>query len=135
MGGRGTFAAGRSVPSTYKTLGRVCDVKVLAGLDSSHHGLPEESKTSWAYIKLKPDGKTFHEMRIYNANHEVVMDIGYHGEPNLNAGDHRTAILHAHDYAKGGDFKHRSTRWLTDEEYQKYKKYFIGVPEDAKRRS
>lgn len=135
MGGRGTYAAGKPAKETYKTIGEVNGVKILKGLDKAHHGLPEESKTSWAYIKLKPDGKTMHEMRIYNDCHEAVMDIGYHGERSLNNGNSRTPILHLHEYGKGGDFRQRVTRWMTESEYQQYKKYFIGVPEDAIRRS
>ena len=65
MGGRGTFAAGNSVPFTYETVGKIAGVKVLQGLEGKH-SLPEEAHSSRAYIKLKPDG-TFHEMRFYEA--------------------------------------------------------------------
>ena len=64
MGGRGTFAVGNAVPYVYETTGTIEGVKVLQGVNGKH-GLPEESHSSRAYIKLKPDG-TFHEMRIYD---------------------------------------------------------------------
>jgi hypothetical protein len=79
MGGRGTFAAGKTVDYVYKTVGKIYDVKVLEGIGGKH-ALPEESHSSNAYIKLRPDG-TFHEMRIYGDNHEALLDIA----PVLNA--------------------------------------------------
>ena len=136
MGGRGTFDAGNPVPYTYETVSKVEDVKVLRViLDengkpvSSQHGLPEESHSSWAYIKLKSDN-TFLEMRIYDEDHYLVKEIGYHGESKLNNGNFEEPILHVHDYDR--DFN-RTTRRITDEEYNLYKKYFKGVPENAKR--
>ena len=51
MGGRGTFAAGRNVDFTYKTVGTIEGVKVLEGMYGKH-ALPEESHSSKAYIKL-----------------------------------------------------------------------------------
>ena len=105
MGGRGTFAAGKTVDYVYKTVGKIYDVKVLEGIGGKH-ALPEESHSSNAYIKLRPDG-TFHEMRIYGDNHEALLDIAYHIEPNFNR-----------DYASP----------MTKEIYEKYSKYFVGVP-------
>ena len=55
MGGRGTFAAGNSVPYSYKTVGFIEGVKVLERINGKH-ALPESSHSSDAYIKLKPDG-------------------------------------------------------------------------------
>lgn len=76
MGGRGTFAAGESVEYKYKKIGEIEGIKVLQGT-GTNHGLPESSHSSEAYIKLKPDG-TFHEMRFYNKDHILYMEIGYH---------------------------------------------------------
>ena len=95
MGGRGTFAAGNPVPYTYKTVGFINGVKVLEGI-SGKHSLPESAHSSYAYIKLKPDG-TFHEMRFYDKNHVLYLEIGYHPEPNLT-GDRSKAVLHYHVY-------------------------------------
>lgn len=124
MGGRGTFAAGTEVAYTYQTVGIIEGVKVLQGLNGKH-GLPEEAHSGMAYIKLKPDG-TFHEMRIYDKDHYLVMEIAYHPEPKLNNGNRTENILHVHEYQKD-NFKHRHARLLTEEEMKKYKKYFKGV--------
>lgn len=95
MGGRGTFAAGNPVPYSYHTVGHIEDVKVLKGINGEH-SLPESSHSSGAYIKLKSDG-TFHEMRIYDENHILKMEIAYHPEKSLT-GDNHTPIMHYHTY-------------------------------------
>ncbi len=124
MGGRGTFAIGNFVDYTYETIDKIGDVKVLQGLNGKH-GLPEESHSSSAYIKLKPDG-VFHEMRIYDDDHYLVKEIAYHPEPKLNNGNRTENILHVHEYGRD-NFKDRTTRLLTQEEIKKYKKYLKGV--------
>lgn len=124
MGGRGTFAAGNSVPYSYQTVATIEDVKVLVGLGSKH-GLPEEAHSSSAYIKLKPDG-TFHEMRIYDENHYLVMEIAYHPEPGLNGGNRQDNVLHIHEY-KRDNFKDRAPRLPTPDEIKQFRKYLKGV--------
>ncbi len=124
MGGRGTYAIGNNVDYTYETVGYIEDVKVLKGLNGKH-GLPEEAHSSSAYIKLKPDG-TFHEMRIYDNEHYLVMEIAYHPEPQLNNGNRKENILHVHDYQRD-NFKDRKPRLPKPEEIEKYRKYLKGV--------
>ena len=128
MGGRGTYAAGNNVAFTYKTVAKIEDVKVLEGLNGKH-GLPEESHTSTAYIKLKSDNKTFHEMRIYDKDHYLIKEIAYHPEPTLNHGNREENVLHVHEYPERNNFKIRPSHLITKEEYELYKKYFKGVPE------
>ena len=123
MGGRGTFAAGKSVEYTYKTVGFIAGVKVLEGKNGAH-SLPEEAHSSTAYIKLKPDG-TFHEMRIYDDEHYLVKEIAYHPEPIINGGS-RENVLHIHEY-KRDNFADRDPRLLTSSEIKMYKKYLKGV--------
>lgn len=125
MGGRGTFASGNDVKLTYKTVGVIEGVKVLEGI-AGKHSLPEEAKSSCAYIKLKPDG-TFHEMRIYDKDKYLLAEIAYHHEPNLDKT--KPNILHIHIYKIKNDFskENRIPRLLTKEEIEKYKKFFIGV--------
>lgn len=130
MGGRGTFAAGKSAAYTYETVGKISGVKVLRGLEGKH-GLPEEAHGSFAYIKLKPDG-TFHEMRIYDKDHYLVREIAYHPEPNINNGNQKDNVLHVHDYPVRNDFRVRPPHKITKEEYYKYRKYFKGVPKIEK---
>ena len=122
MGGRGTYALGNNVPFSYRTVDKIHGVKVLEGTNGKH-SLPEESHTSNAYIKLKPDG-TFHEIRIYDKNHYLIKEIAYHPEPNLDKT--RKPILHIHEYKERDNFAIRPKRLLTNQEYNKYKKYFKG---------
>ena len=130
MGGRGTFAAGNDVAYTYQTVETIEGVKVLQGIDGKH-GLPESAHSSEAYIKLKPDG-TFHEMRLYDKNHVLYMEIAYHPEYSLT-GNRHTPVLHYHLYDasfsqnKNGGFSRTSAALLTDEMKKKYRKYFKGV--------
>lgn len=130
MGGRGTFAAGNSVAYSYQTVGYVEGVKVLQGTNGKH-SLPESSHSSKAYIKLKPDG-TFHEMRFYNKDHVLYMEIVYHPEKSLTGNNH-TPILHYHLYddkfSKNGTgaFKRTNAAVLTDKMIKKYKKYLRGI--------
>ncbi len=130
MGGRGTFAAGKTVPYTYETIGKIHGIKILKGTNGKH-GLPESSHSSDAYIKLKPDG-TFHEMRIYDKNHILCMEIAYHPEKSLT-GDNHTPVLHYHTYDErfskniSGAFGRTNARLLTEEMKKKYGKYFKGV--------
>lgn len=129
MGGRGTFAAGITVPYTYKTTGKIHGVKVLEGTGNSH-GLPESSHSSTAYIKLKPD-KTFHEMRLYDKNHLLYMEIAYHPEPRLTGNN--APVLHYHLYDsrfsmnKTSPFSRTKVQYLTDEMKSQYGKYFRGI--------
>lgn len=128
MGGRGTFAIGNTVNYTFETVGKIENVKVLKGL-AGKHGLPEEAHSGNAYIQLKPDG-TFHELRIYDKQHYLIVEIAYHPEPKIS-GSRTQNVLHVHEYLRD-DFKHRTTRTITKEEYQRYKKYFKGVPKHDK---
>lgn len=130
MGGRGTFAAGNSAAYTYEKVDEIEGIKVLQGLNGKH-GLPESAHSSEAYIKLKPDG-TFHEMRFYDKEHVLYLEIGYHAEKSLT-GDNHTPVLHYHLYDnrfsknKDGAFYRSNARRLTDEMKNTYKKYFKGV--------
>ena len=122
MGGRGTFAAGNHVPYTYNTVDTIEGVKVLSGLNGKH-GLPEEAHSSHAYIKLKPDG-TFHEMRFYDKDHYLVLEIAYHPEPKLDPS--RRPILHYHTYDR--NFNRSNAIKMTKAMKKHFKKYLKGVP-------
>lgn len=125
MGGCGTFASGNNVAYTYETVGMIEDAKILQGIPGKgKHGLPEESHSPNAkYIKLDRD--VFKEMRIYNEQKQVVLEIAYHREGKLNS--LHAPILHYHTY-KNGDFKTRSeAKILTEDLWMKYKKYLKGV--------
>lgn len=121
MGGRGSFAAGHNAPYAYRTVGYVGGVKVLEGT-GNQHGLPAESHTSTAYIKLNSDG-SFHEIRFYDKDHYLTKEIAYHREPNLAPTG--GSILHIHEY-KRDNFSERKPRLLTESEYKQYRKFFKG---------
>lgn len=128
MGGRGSFASGRDVKKTYKTVSKIGKAKVLVGI-GKEHSLPVESHSANAmYIKLKPDG-TFHELRVFDEDKYLKFEIAYHPEPKINNGDRNTPILHIHKLKNRNDFteKSRTTRKLTKMEFEKFKKYFTGV--------
>ena len=113
MGGRGTFASGNPVNYTYKTVGYIEGVKVLEGTNGKHS---------------LPNG-TFHEMRIYDKDHTLVMEIAYHPEKTLT-GDGRTPVLHYHLYDerfsknKAGAFDRTDAHYLTDKNEEKIQKIF-----------
>ena len=94
MGGRGTFAAGKSVPYTFKTVTELDGIKVLEGINGVH-GLPASSHSSKAYIQLNSDG-SFRELRLYDKNHVLYFELGFHREPSLNSGP--KPVLHYHLY-------------------------------------
>lgn len=119
----------KTVPCVYKTVDYIEGIKVLEGINGKH-SLPEESHSSSAYIKLDNYG-IFKELRIYDSNHFLVKEIAFHPEGKLNNGDLKEKIIHVHEYMRD-DFKHRIIRRLTAQEYEEYKKYFKGVPKNAK---
>lgn len=138
MGGRGTFAAGNPVPYTYEAdtenfeNGLYEGIKVLKGVEGSNkHSLPESSHSSFAYLKMNPDG-SFNMLRVYDRGHNLRLEIAYHRENNL-AKD-LPKVLHYHIYStsfsqnKTGPYirttnrLHKNTRL-----YKHFKKYFKGV--------
>jgi hypothetical protein len=129
MGGRGTFADGKTVQYQYKTVGYVEGIKVLEPINpKASKKLPEESHSSQAYIKLDLKGK-FSQYREYNEKHELILEIGYHLEPYVFKDKDRGAILHAHDYSNAdkNESWHQTARPLTIHEFDKYKKLFVGL--------
>lgn len=120
MGGRGTYANGKNVRYTYKTSGKIKGIKVLTGLNGKH-SLPEESHSSWAYIKLNPDG-TFREMRLYNKEHKLRYELAYHREGKIGHKD--KPVLHYHTY---DDNFNRTTHRMPKAMRKHFKKYFVGV--------
>ena len=123
MGGRGTYAAGNNVPYTYETVGKIEGVKVLQGLNGKHD-LPVEAHSSEAYIQLYPDGN-FKMLRFFDKEHYLTFEVGYHPETELDKS--RKPILHFHEYPEHENFKKRTTRLMTEKEYDALKKYFGGV--------
>lgn len=127
MGGRGSYSGGGNAPYTYKTVGKIEGIKVLQPNNpKSSLKLPEEAHSSSSYILLDKNG-IFHQMRIYNKNHEAIFEIGYHKEANLGK------VLHVHLYKAPGELSHKTAKKIKigpgDEYYEKYKKFFKGIKE------
>ncbi len=121
MGGRGTFASGNNVAYTYQTSDFIEGVKVLTGL-KGNHGLPEEAHKSGAYIKLKHNG-IFHEMRLYDKDHYLTLELAYHPEPKI--GPKGVPVFHYHTYDR--NFVRSEAKKMPKAMRKKYKKYFKGV--------
>ena len=118
MGGRGTYAAGVNAPFTYKTVGRFHGIKVLEGLGGKHN-LPEEAHSSEAYARLFKDGN-LQMLRFYDKDKYLVMEIGFHPEPELTG--HHNPVYHIHEYSRN-NFDNRPPRLFTEEDVKKYGKY------------
>lgn len=123
MGGRGTFASGKQVPFTYKTVGHIEDAKILEGVSPKYHKLPEEAHSSQKYIKLNPDG-SFKMLRIYGKDHYLKLEIAYQYEGSIK-NDSNGKALHYHEY--DDNFKRTKAKPVTKDMYEKYKKYLKGV--------
>lgn len=124
MGSRGTdpHVLDREENRPYRTVGYIKDAEILEGKNRKYHALPEVSHTpNVIYVKLNDDG-TFRELRVFRDS-KLMLEIGYHGE-KINKG---RLILHAHDI-RGQEYKdHPEARHLTEEEWNRYKDYFVGL--------
>ena len=122
MGGRGTFASGNNVAYTYETVGKIEGIKVLSGKPNTGlHDLPAESHSDNMYIKLHKDG-TLNMLRIYDNNHYLSAEIGYHPEPKLTG--NRKPVLHIHYYDR--NFNRTEANYLDRATFDKYKKCLVG---------
>lgn len=121
MGGRGTFAAGRSVPYEYRTVGTVGGIKVLEGVGGKH-GLPEEAHSSNAYIQLNGDG-TVRTIRFYDSRHRLRYEIAFHREQSIDPSN--KPVLHYHVYDMTGERPwHGPARKATKAMRRRYGRYF-----------
>lgn len=125
MGGRGTFASGKSVKYTYETVDFIDGVKVLRPIDNRKSlSLPEEAHSSSAYVLLDRNNK-FKMYREYDKDHFLVLEIAYHKDANL--GSPGKPVMHYHKYTR--DFKRSDGVKLESNHplYNKYKRFFKGV--------
>ncbi|MBQ7188538.1 MAG: hypothetical protein IJR99_03890 [Kiritimatiellae bacterium] len=128
MGGNGTFAAGRIVAYRWETVGEIHGVKVLRpllppGQKRISQKLPEESHSSQMYLMLHGNG-TFAQLRIYDRQHRLRLELAYHPEANLDK-SHKD-VLHYHIYTQPG-FKHGPARLATPAMIRRFGKYLKGV--------
>ncbi len=128
MGGRGTFAVGNNVAYTYKTVGKIDDVKILQPIDNTKaFKLPEESHTAGNSYVLLDKNDVFHQFRKYDENHRAIWEIDYHQESSLGKGK----VLHVHVHSIPGVEGHNSAKKYIivpgDQYYEKYINLFKGV--------
>ena len=126
MGSRGTFLKeGGFSEQTWHSTGLLHGVKVIEKNDSkSSSGLPHYSNTpNTTYIAVNQEGK-FHQLRKYNNERKPEFDIDYGIDTPLTGKGNRA--IHIHEYIDG---IRQPGRFLNDEEYAKYKKYFVGIEE------
>lgn len=125
MGGRGTFASGKSVAYSYETVGKIAGVKVLRPIDpKKSYNMPPESHSSTKYIILGKNG-VFRQYVEYDKNHLPIFEIGYHFESGISK--HGEPVFHVHEYSLPGiDFR-LPARAIKPSEYEMYKKYFKGA--------
>ena len=92
--------------------------------------LDKPSPSERAYIKLDDKGE-FRQYREYNEKHELVLEIGYHSEKRIRDVPSGHAVLHKHIYPQGKGYSDMDSRTeaqkLTLHEFNKYKKYFVGI--------
>lgn len=124
MGGRGTFASGIHVVFIYETVGKIDGVKILEKIDKkASRSLPEEAHSSKAYLLLSTQG-SFKRYREYDRSGLPKFDIDFHPEPRITG--HHKAVLHLHFYSEKG-VRDAVGRILTKNEYEQYKKFFVGL--------
>ena len=68
-------------------------------------------------------------MRFYDSEGWPTFEIAYHPEIKVFHDGDNGPILHAHDYSNTdkGNSWHKPARSLTVSEFEKYKKYFVGL--------
>ena len=74
MSSRGSVARNGHVTTHEYDTSRVTSsgVKILSGSSKKYHSLPDYSHSpNAAYAKMKPDGKTLHELRIYDRGNSL----------------------------------------------------------------
>lgn len=121
MGGRGTFASGNTVAYTFESMGTMNGVKVLRGLNGKH-GLPEEAHSSYSYVQVDYNGN-FKEIRFYDEEHYLTLEIAYHKEPKLDPSGE--PVLHYHLYDK--KFNRSEAKRATKAMRKRYGSFVKGV--------
>ncbi|MBR6880287.1 MAG: hypothetical protein IKN14_04315 [Clostridiales bacterium] len=124
MSSRGAYTKnGHATTDEYTSTGYVLDpnAKILVG-NNGRHGLPDYSHTpNRIYIKLSHDN-TLRELRQYDENGHLVLEIAYHSEKSLDK-DLSKRVLHYHTYDQ--DLNRSPAILLTKDDpiYKKYYKY------------
>lgn len=124
MGGNGTFASGKIASYRWETVGTVHGAKVLELKDKGlSRKLPEEAHSSRMYIQQHADG-SFSQLRVYDKQHRLRIEIGYHPERSLDATGRD--VLHYHIYRQPG-FEHGKPHRMSTRQFKRYQKYMKGI--------
>lgn len=101
MSSRGTLIKkGRTTTDEYVTKFITKEgIKVLEGVGRENHSLPKFAHTTTSiYGKLSTDGNYLKEIRFFDKNGKVIIELTNHPEPKLNNGGRRKNVLHYHIY-------------------------------------
>lgn len=128
MGGNGTFAAGKIAKYRWRTIGKVNGVKILAPINGALK-LPEEAHKSRMYI-LQTKSGVFRQLRVYDSEHKVRFEIGYHPERRIDKSG--KDVLHYHIITHSG-FNHGPAHRVTPAMIRRFGKFMKGVLIDEKR--
>lgn len=87
--------------------------------NQGNHSLPDYSHTKNGRIYVKKDKRGFREMRVYDDDGKVILEIAFHPERNLDSSG--SNVLHYHLYGK--NFERSVAKAMDNEIYNLYKKY------------
>jgi hypothetical protein len=98
MASRGNVAKnGRYMNDEYETIDVLKNgEEIIVGL-GNNHSMPDYSFSANSVYIILNNG-IFHAMLIYGDNHEPIVEIAYHPEPNLNSGNRKDNVWHMHLY-------------------------------------
>ena len=98
MSSRGTRTIDGHVPDgEYDTVKELFGAKILIGKKNGTHNLPDYSHSP-NRIYIREDKYGFiKEMRVYNEEKRLVLEIAYHPEPKIS-GKQGEPVLHMHTF-------------------------------------
>ena len=134
MGGQWSFLLSRIMFLTaMKLLERLTELKYMfTGLTYRGHFTDYLKKLIRA-LPISSSSQMEHSMKcvFITEHHYLIMEIAYHPEPNLNNGNRTENVLHVHEYPQQDNFcGYALLIELQSSEYEKYKKFFKGAPEN-----
>jgi hypothetical protein len=128
MSSRGSVAINHHYTNTeYKAIDTLKHGEEIIEGVGKNHSMPDYSfKPNAVYVIKKKD--VFHAMRIYNEQHEPIIEIAYHPEPNLNNKNRIDNIWHMHKYEPG--LNRKQAEIITEDVKNKYRKYLEDIGYD-----
>lgn len=119
MASRGSVAKnGRFMNDEYEIVETLRNGEQVLRGKGNNHSMPDYSFSANAVYVIKNDG-VFHALRIYGDDHEPILEIAYHPEPNLNDGNRLDNVWHMHIYLPHLD--RQPAEFITQEIITKYR--------------